>query len=221
MPTVLITGANRGIGLEFATQYADAGWDVIGTARNPDKADDLKAIDNVTVMRLSVANPHSVDNFFDDLDDRKIDLFISNAGSYGSRDLDKDSWIETLEVNSIAPVILAMQLAKNMADSDVKKMVAVSSQMGSIADNSSGGSIIYRSSKAALNAAWKSLSIDFHDKNIAMLLLHPGWVQTDMGGENAKIDTHTSVNGMMQMIENLTLDTSGEFRVYDGSEMAW
>ena len=221
MPTVLITGANRGIGLQFATDYAAQGWDVIGTARNPDKADDLKAIANVTVRRLSVANPHSIDNFFDELDGRQIDLFISNAGVYGSRDLDKDSWIETLEVNTIAPTVLATRLVKNMADSEIKKMAVLSSQMGSIADNDSGGSIIYRSSKAALNAAWKSLSIDFRDKGIAMVMLHPGWVQTDMGGENAKIDTETSVSGMMQVIEALTLDQSGTFQVYDGSEMPW
>ncbi len=221
MPTVLITGANRGIGLQFAQDYAAAGWDVIGTSRNPDRADDLGAISEATVMRLSVANPHSVDNFFEELGDRQVDLFISNAGSYGSRDLDKDSWIETLEINTIAPTIMAVELKKNMAHSDVKKMVVLSSQMGSISDNGSGGSIIYRSSKAAVNAAWKSLSIDFRDEGIAIGILHPGWVKTDMGGENALIDTETSVAGMMQVIENLSLDNSGEFRVYDGSELGW
>ncbi len=221
MPTVLITGANRGIGLQFAKDYAAAGWDVIGTSRNPDKAGDLKAIKGAAVMRLSAANPHSVDNFFEELGDRQIDLFVSNAGSYGSRDLDKDSWIETLEINTIAPTILATELKKNMEGSDIKKMVVLSSQMGSISDNDSGGSIIYRSSKAAVNAAWKSLSIDLKDDGIAVLMLHPGWVQTDMGGENATIDTETSVAGMMQVIENLSLATTGEFRVYDGSEMPW
>ncbi len=221
MPTVLITGANRGIGLQFAKDYAAAGWDVIGTSRNPDRADDLRAINGATVMRLSVANPHSVDNFFDELGDRQVDLFISNAGSYGSRDLDKDSWIETLEINTIAPTIMATELKKNMAGSDVKKMVVLSSQMGSISDNQSGGSIIYRSSKAAVNAAWKSLSIDFRDEGIAIGILHPGWVKTEMGGENALIDTETSVAGMMQVIENLSLENSGEFRVYDGSTLGW
>ena len=221
MPTVLITGANRGIGLQFATDYAAAGWDVIGTSRNPDKANDLKSIDGATVMRLSVANPHSVDNFFDELGKQQIDLFISNAGSYGSRDMDKDSWIETLEVNTIAPTDLAMRLRKNMENSEVKKMVVLSSQMGSISDNDSGGSIIYRSSKAAVNAAWKSLSIDFKDDGIAIGILHPGWVKTEMGGENALIDTETSVSGMMQVIENLSMENTGEFRVYDGSELSW
>ncbi|WP_164116310.1 SDR family oxidoreductase [Sphingorhabdus sp. Alg239-R122] len=221
MPTVLITGANRGIGLQFARDYAAAGWDVIGTSRNPDRADDLRAISGATVMRLSVANPHSVDNFFDELGDRQVDLFISNAGSYGSRDLDKDSWIETLEINTIAPTVMATQLKKNMEQSDVKKMVVLSSQMGSVSDNQSGGSIIYRSSKAAVNAAWKSLSIDFRDDGIAIGILHPGWVKTEMGGENALINTETSVAGMMQVIENLSLENSGEFRVYDGSKMGW
>ncbi len=221
MATVLITGANRGIGLQFAKDYAEAGWQVIGTSRNPDKASDLKSIEGAEVMRLSVANPHSVDNFFEELGERQIDLFISNAGSYGSRDLDKDSWIETLEVNTIAPTELAVRLKKNMENSEIKKMVVLSSQMGSMSDNDSGGSIIYRSSKAAVNAAWKSLSIDFRDDGIAIGILHPGWVQTDMGGENAKIDTETSVRGMMDVIENLNMENSGEFRVYDGSEMAW
>lgn len=220
MPTILITGANRGIGLELARQYAADGWSVIATARQPSEADELAALDVETIM-LDVADPTSVDAFIEKIGDRAIDVFLNNAGVYGSRELDREAWLETFAVNSIAPTLLAERLRPNVRKSDLKKMVVVTSKMGSIADNESGGSIVYRSSKAAVNAAWKSLAIDYRDDGIAVLMLHPGWVQTDMGGPNALIDTRESVAGMRKVIDRLSPETSGEFRAYDGAEIGW
>ena len=221
MPNVLITGANRGIGLEFAKQYAGDGWEVIGTARDPGDADELNGLDGVEVKPLDVADPFSVVTFMDGLGSRPVDLFLNNAGIYGGDGLDPDDWLNTFAINSIAPTLLATRLRANVATSDLKKMAVLTSKMGSMTDNESGGAIVYRSSKAAVNAAWKSLSIDFADDGIAMVMLHPGWVQTDMGGENAAIDTETSVTGLRKVIDGLSAKNSGRFVGYDGEEIGW
>lgn len=221
MPTVLVTGANRGLGLEFARQYAADGWDVVATARRPGEAKELGEIEGVDVMTLDVADKGSIGFFVDALGDRPIDLFISNAGVYGSRDLDRQAWLDTFAVNAIAPTLLATRLKPNVARSDQKKMAVITSKMGSIADNTSGGSIVYRSSKAAVNAAWKSLAIDFRGDGIAVALLHPGWVQTDMGGPDALIDPPTSIAGMREVLDTLSIETSGRFVAYDGEEIGW
>ncbi|NNC73571.1 MAG: SDR family oxidoreductase [Sphingomonadaceae bacterium] len=221
MPTLLVTGANRGLGLEFASQYSADGWTVIGTAREPDKATELGALDNCATMQLDVADADSVDSFMNALGDRPLDLFISNAGTYGSREVDRGDWRKTLEVNTIAPTMLALRLKPNVMASERKKMAVLTSKMGSMTDNGSGGAIIYRSSKAAVNAAWKSLAIDFEDDGIAVVMLHPGWVQTDMGGPNALIDTKTSVSGMREVIGDLDLNSSGRFLAYDSAEIGW
>lgn len=220
MPTLLVTGANRGIGLELVRQYSDDGWDVIATAREPDKADELQAT-GCEVETLDVADEASVDAFLERLGDRPLDLFINNAGVGGGLDLTRETWLHTLEVNSVAPALLAQALKPNVAASQQKKMVVITSRMGSIADNESGGFWVYRSSKAAVNAAWKSIALDFRGDGIAVAMLHPGWVRTDMGGPNARIDTETSVTGMRKVIDDLSLDNSGEFRAYDGAEIGW
>ena len=221
MPTILVTGANRGIGLEFAKHYAADGWSVIGTAREPDAAEELKAIGAVEILQLDVADADSVDAFADALGDRPVDLFINNAGVYGSNDLDRDDWLKTLEINTIAPTLLAERLKPNVAASDQKKMAVISSMMGSIGDGNGSNAIIYRSSKAAVNAAWKALSNRYRDDGIAIAILHPGWVQTDMGGPNAAIDTETSVTGMRAVLDSLSLQSTGRFTAYDGSQLPW
>lgn len=220
MPTLLVTGANRGIGLELARQYAAEGWAVIATAREPGEADDLEAT-GCEIEALDVADEASVDAFLERLGDRPIDLFINNAGVGGGMDLSRETWLHTLEVNSVAPALLAQALKPNVAASQQKKMVVITSRMGSIGDNDSGGFWIYRSSKAAVNAAWKSIALDFRGDAIAVAMLHPGWVRTDMGGPNAQIDTETSVAGMRKVIDGLSVENSGEFRAYDGSEIGW
>jgi NAD(P)-dependent dehydrogenase (short-subunit alcohol dehydrogenase family) len=220
MSTVLITGANRGIGLEFARAYAADGWDVIATARRPDEATELNRL-QVQVLSLDAADPASIAALARQLRDRPIDVMIANAGVMGPTKLDPEGWTQTLVTNSIGPTLLAAALKANVTASSERKMVAITSQMGSIADNGSGGYIAYRSSKAALNAAWKSLSIDWRDSGIALAMLHPGWVQTDMGGPNAAIDVRTSVDGMRRVIAGLTAERSGAFLTFDGRELPW
>jgi NAD(P)-dependent dehydrogenase (short-subunit alcohol dehydrogenase family) len=175
----------------------------------------------VQVLSLDAADPASIAALARQLRDRPIDVMIANAGVMGPTKLDPEGWTQTLVTNSIGPTLLAAALKANVTASSERKMVAITSQMGSIADNGSGGYIAYRSSKAALNAAWKSLSIDWRDSGIALAMLHPGWVQTDMGGPNAAIDVRTSVDGMRRVIAGLTAERSGAFLTFDGRELPW
>ena len=219
--TVLITGGSRGIGAELVQQYAADGWDVIATARSDSDLKELDAMDNVTAMELDVAKPDSVAAFIDGVGDRPIDVFLNSAGVYGPRTPERDGWMDVLEINVVAPTLLAEKLKPNVAASEKKVMAVVTSRMGSIGDNGGGGSIPYRSSKAAVNAAWKSLSIDWKDDGIAVVMLHPGWVKTDMGGDNAQIDTKTSVDGLRDRIAETDLSNSGRFVAYDGATIEW
>lgn len=221
MGTVLITGANRGIGLEMAKQYADNGWNVIGTARDTEKATDLNAISNVKTMQLDAADDSSVDSFTRALGDQPIDIYINNAGIYGPQEFDRDGWLELMNVNVVAPVKLANALKDNVAKSSDKKMVVISSQVGSIAENESGDMMYYRSSKAAVNQAWKSLANQWKDDGLTLTMLHPGWVQTDMGGPHADLTPQESVSGMRQVIDNLGPDKTGTFHDYSGREIPW
>ncbi len=221
MPTILITGANRGIGLEFAKQYAADGWEVIGTARQPGEADELNALENCETMQLDVADTESFGKFMSTFGARSLDLFVHNAGIYGSRALDRETWLETLEINTVAPTLLAERIKPNIMAGGQKKMAVLSSRMGSIGESDAGHAIIYRSSKAGLNAAWKALSNDYRKDGIAVAILHPGWVQTDMGGENATLQPETSVTGMRKVLDGLTVEKTGQFTSYDGTNIAW
>ncbi|WP_343344949.1 SDR family oxidoreductase [Sphingomicrobium sp. XHP0239] len=221
MPTILITGASRGIGRELAEQYSRDGWDVIATARDQLDIADLNKLDNVRAHRLDVKDAGEVDRFVDELGDQTIDVFLNNAGIYGPREVERDGWLDVLEINAVAPTILAQRLKDRVAGSEQKKMAVVTSKMGSIADNGSGGSIPYRSSKAAVNAAWKSLANDMKSDGISVVMLHPGWVKTDMGGENANIDTQTSATGLRQRIDETSVDNTGRFVAYDGADIPW
>lgn len=223
MPAVLVTGANRGLGLEFARQYAADGWAVITTARDPNQAEALRAIDGVRIEALDMTDRAAVAHFGARVADTQLDVFIANAGVMGGRSaIDRDyaeAWIETLAVNAVAPVLLAYALKDRITHGG--KAVAITSKMGSIADNSSGGAYAYRSSKAALNAAWRSLSLDWEGDGIAAAVLHPGWVRTRMGGPNGLIDPEESVAGMRRVIAGLTLEESGGFFNYDGAPIPW
>ena len=218
MPSVLITGANRGIGLEFARQYSADGWDVVATVRQSSPELDVLG---VRVERLDMRDLDAVASFGEWLD--SLDLLIANAGTYGPRSprsaAEGEEWLETFAVNTVAPYLLAQSVLPLVARSG-GKLVAITSKMGSIADNRSGGYIAYRSSKTALNSAWRSLAIDNRDKVVAAVL-HPGWVQTRMGGESAPLEPEESVAGMRRVIEDLGPDQSGRFFSYDGSEIPW
>jgi NAD(P)-dependent dehydrogenase (short-subunit alcohol dehydrogenase family) len=231
MPTVLITGANRGLGLEFCRQYADKAWDVMACCRNPAQASELNALSqrygNIQVEVLDVAHFDQIDALSKKLSGISIDLLINNAGVYddnrnnGFGRLDYQAWSHSLLINAQAPMKMAEAFFPHVKLGDKKLIVNISSLMGGLADNNSGGSIFYRSSKAALNASMLSLSIDLKGQGIGVLIFHPGWVQTDMGGANALIDSKTSVGGMCAVIENFTLAQSGAFVKYDGNAMPW
>jgi NAD(P)-dependent dehydrogenase (short-subunit alcohol dehydrogenase family) len=230
MATILITGTNRGIGLEFTKQYLARGDRVIATCRDIEAADALKKLrndhDKLEVRQLDVSSAESILEFVQQLVDTPIDIFINNAGVYGPRnakfgEVDGQLWASVLQVNSIAPLMLSQLLMPNLRQGKDKKMVYLTSKMGSIDDNSGGGSYIYRSSKTALNSVVKSLSIDLAGEGFSAAVLHPGWVLTDMGGQNALIDTKTSVTGMLQVVDDLDPQSSGSFFNYDGSIIAW
>ncbi|HEY3300973.1 MAG TPA: SDR family oxidoreductase [Methylophilaceae bacterium] len=228
-PTVLITGANRGIGLEFAQQYAADGWQVLACCREPSSAKALSTLatqfaDKITVYALDVEDFSQIEALAETLAGHAIDVLINNAGVFPHSefgDLDADAWALAFKINSIAPLKMAEAFTSHVARSELKKIVTLSSKMGSMDDNTSGGSYIYRSSKAAVNMVMKSLSIDLKPYGIACGVLHPGWVQTDMGGPNGLINTQQSVSGLRQVIEQLSLENAGRFIAFDGKEIAW
>ena len=216
MPTILITGANRGIGLEFARQYCHGGWNVIATVREP--TDELGSL-CTQVETLDMLDLEAVAGFGERVD--ALDLLIANAGTYGPRSVtgaeDAQGWSDTFSVNTIAPFLLAQAVLPQIRTSG-GKLVAISTRMGSIEDNDSGGFIAYRSAKAALNMAWRSLAID---SGVTCAVLHPGWVKTRMGGASAPLEADASVAGMRQVIDALTPAQSGGFFGYDGSPIPW
>jgi len=224
MPCVLVTGANRGLGLEFARQYAADGWQVIATCRRPAEASQLAAL-GVEVLPLDVSDWSQIAALGDDLMARPIDLLINNAGVYGDQQslgvIEPESWMRTLATNTVAPVLLTQTLLPNLLAGRGQKVAFVSSVMASIADNTSGDFYAYRSSKAGLNAAVRSLSIDLKALGLTTVLLHPGWVQTDMGGASAPLTPPESVRGMRRVIETLAFKNSGAFLDYSGKVQPW
>ncbi|MFZ5609284.1 MAG: SDR family oxidoreductase [Pseudomonadota bacterium] len=226
MPTLLITGANRGIGLELARQYAAEGWRVHATCRAPEKAQDLKALaGTVSVHRLDVTAEDAVRALAAHLEEEAIDLLINNAGVLAPQQdlmhLGLDIWRHELAVNSLAPFAIARAFLPQLRRGAGKTIANLTSRMGSIADNTSGGYYAYRSSKAALNAVMKSMAIDLARDGIKVCLLHPGWVQTAMGGPQALIDAQESATALRRIIARLTLKDSGRFFSHTGEELPW
>ncbi len=229
--TVFITGTSKGIGLEFAQQYSSLGYKVIATCRAPEKAQALFKLkkerpDLIEILALDVSDLSQICTVAAYLKGQAIDLLINNAGSYGRFDsvlgnIDEQSWQDTFKVNCIAPIKIIEALLNNVVISDEKKIISITSKMGSMDDNHSGGSYVYRSSKAGLNAAMKSVAVDLQEYGIQVAVLHPGWVKTDMGGPSAEISCETSVSAMRKVISNLSLETSGQFFEYDGSIIPW
>lgn len=227
MATVLITGANRGIGLEFVRQYAADGWRVIAACRAPKKAKEVEQVNgDVTLRAVDVADPDSVATFVNETAKEPIDVLINNAGVYLDRGipfgrLDYAGWVTSFQINAVGPVRIAEGLADAVAGSERKAMVFISTQMASIAENTAGGAFAYRATKAALNAAVKSMSLDLKSRGVACLLLHPGWVRTDMGGKNATLDVRDSVHGMRRVIEGFDIGQTGSFLRYNGEPVPW
>ena len=230
MATVLITGTNRGIGLEFVKQFLAREDTVLATCRDMGSATELRQLKNDTsklhIFELDVSSQKSIEDLTLQLAGHAIDIFINNAGVYGPRDstfgkVSANEWAKVLQVNAKAPMILTQLLIDNLRDGSDKKLLYITSKMGSIDDNKGGGSYVYRSSKAALNAVVKSISVDLRDSGFSVAVLHPGWVQTDMGGPNALIDVTTSVSKMIDVIDNLNFHNSGSFFNYDGGIIPW
>lgn len=225
MPTVLVTGAGRGLGLELAKQYAADGWRVIATVRDPKKAGALQALgDAVAVHRLDVRDFKATAELGRELAREAIDVVIANAGISPGHNvsiaaIDEDAWLDTFAVNSVAPMALAGAFLPALKRGSEKKLIAISSRMGSIGENTAGGSYPYRASKAALNAAWHSLANDHRE--VIAVVLHPGWVRTDMGGSGAPVGPKESIAGMRRVIAKLKPSDSGRFFDFEGKELPW
>lgn len=231
MPSVLITGANRGLGLELARQYAERGWRVLACCREPAAAATLRGLlpagGRLSVHRLDLSDFASIDALATELFGLPIDVLWNNAGIYGDAQgtgfgaLDYAAWKQSFQVNTLAPVKMAEAFMPHLLDGEQKRIVAMSSKMGSIGDNQRGGNLLYRSSKAALNAAMKSLAIDLAPQGVTVLILHPGWVRTDMGGAHASLLPATSVTGLIGVVERCSRQDSGRFLDYLGRELPW
>ncbi|MBI4968548.1 MAG: SDR family oxidoreductase [Rhodospirillales bacterium] len=222
--TVFITGAGKGLGLEFARQYAQAGWRVIATCRAPDKSSELQAL-GVETHPLDVADFDAVSALAKTLRGTPIDLLLSNAAQFGEAQdfgqVDMEDWATVLRVDVMAPLALAQSFVDHVAQSPGRVMAFLSSRMGSIADNGSGGFYIYRTAKTALNMLVKNLAVDLEPRGIVAVALHPGWVKTDMGGPNAPLEPPVSVAGLRTVLSRITDRDTGKFYGYDGVEIPW
>ena len=220
----MITGANRGLGLEFARQFYNEECRIIATCRNPKDANELNAIGDIDVHSLDVTEDKSVAILADKLRGENIDILINNAGVIGQRDgfgkLDYDIWAETMDTNVFGPMRVAEAFRDNVMNSKKKQMIFITSRMGSITE-AVPNAYVYRSSKAALNMAVKCLSAELGEQGLIAVLFHPGHVQTDMGGQAAPVTPQKSIEGMKNQIVALTRDDNGRFLSYDGRQIPW
>ena len=232
MASVLITGSNRGLGLEWVRQYAAEGWRVYATCRHPSGAQELQKLatreKNIRLYRLDVTKPEEVNALAVDLMKESIDVLVNNAGIYlekfknvGLSRLQYQNWEYSFRVNTLGAVRVTEALEEHVARSEKRLVVVISTHMASIADIASPGAYYYRSTKAALNAAMQGLAHELKPKGVAVLLLHPGWVRTRMGGEETALLPPESVRGMRTVVEHFSLEDSGRFFRYDGIEMPW
>jgi NAD(P)-dependent dehydrogenase (short-subunit alcohol dehydrogenase family) len=228
METIIITGANRGIGLALTRQYLATDRAVIATCRNPDSASELQALTSnphLKIQQLDVTDLVSVDEFSASLKDQTVDVLINNAGVTGGshqtlKDMDAGNWLDTFETNTVAPFRLSTLLLKNLQPAERPRIVSVSSYMGSIS-RPGNGSYIYRSSKAALNKVMQVMACDLEADGIIVCPVHPGWVRTDMGGSKADLSVEQSAGGLIDLIDKLSQDQSGRFWNWDGEELPW
>jgi NAD(P)-dependent dehydrogenase (short-subunit alcohol dehydrogenase family) len=230
MPTVLVTGASRGLGRELARQYAAEGWTVHAACRRPKEADLSGGA--LHVHELDVARLEAIDALARSLRGTPIDVLINNAGVFGPKpqaesdpgqvlgSIDYGRWRDILAVNTLAPVKMAEAFLEHVAASGQKKIVSLTSSMGSIAETA-GSFYAYRTSKAALNMAMASLARDLAGRGIVVAVVCPGWVKTDMGGPGAPVEIGDSVRGMRTVIAGLGPGDSGTFRRYDGAFVPW
>ena len=225
METVVITGANRGIGFALTRRFLRAGKRVVATCRNPDTLQISEDGANLDVAKLDVADGEAVSAFVSALSGEVVDVLLNNAGVIGGEpqtvdDVDYDAWREAFEVNTLAPFRLAVMLRANLQRSARPRVVTVSSQMGSL-DQKGSGSYAYRGSKAAVNKVMQALAQEFHGDGIVVCPVHPGWVRTDMGGTHAEISADDSASGLFDLIESLTMRDTGQFWTWEGKPHPW
>ena len=231
--SVLVTGANRGIGLEFCKQYLAKQFSVYACCRDPYKAYDLEKLQKsnskqISIQPLDVANDQSILELSDSLKNIPIDVLILNAGISGDKAnselglLYRDDLLNTININCISSLLIGQSLFENVKMSKRKQIVGISSLMGSITDNEQrGGRVAYRVSKTAMNAVFQEFKLKGKEFNIHTLLLHPGWVQTEMGGQNATKTIGDSVEEVMNVIDNYNNLESGGFYNYAGERLSW
>lgn len=227
----MITGASRGIGLEFVSQYNADGWRVFACCRTPGQADELAGIASqsagrVTLHQLDVDDGASVAALKFELGDQPMDVLLNNAGIIGQRDsgrggVDYEAWQDCIVTNVFGPMRVSEVFADNVAASKQKKLITISSKMGSIGETQATNSIVYRSSKAAVNMVMKVLANDLGAQGVIVTSFHPGWVRTDMGGSAADISAEQSAGGIRQVIAGLGDADNGGFRNYDGTVIQW
>ena len=230
MINVLITGANRGLGLGFVKKYLEKNANVLCTTRDISGSKELlkckeRYRNNIEIFELDLLKENGAETLANQLNGMPIDILINNAGVGSSNQhfeaVSSKPWLEVLKVNLIAPLIITQSLIENVKKSSSKKIYFLSSQLGSIGDNTSGGMYVYRSSKTGLNQVVKSLSVDLKPKGITVVSLHPGWVKTDMGGPNAPVSIDKSIEGMTKVIDRTDIKDTGRFLNYDGTELPW
>lgn len=230
MATVFITGANRGLGLEFVKQYAQQGHNVIACARNLSQATELSQLatlhTNIQLHELNVMDEDQITELTTVFKDRPIDVLIHNAGVGGFQceslgAMDQKGWLDVLTVNTVSPMLITQALLTNILAGKAKTIIGLTSILASIDDNRSGGRYSYRASKAALNQVIKSLACELSKDGVKAAVIHPGWVKTEMGGVDGKITPAQSITGMIDVIESLQIKHSGSFFVYDGTQLPW
>jgi NAD(P)-dependent dehydrogenase (short-subunit alcohol dehydrogenase family) len=226
MPSVLVTGANRGIGLGFAKHYAKAGWQVLGCCRQPGEAAALRKLPGARVLALDVADEDSIERLAKEVSGTPIDLLINNAGIGGpvgvafgaTRQAD---WLPTLLTNTVGPYMMVERLAENVLASQQKKIVSITSGLGSIGEATSDYAPIYSISKAGLNMGSKRIAHTLGPRGAIVVVMSPGWVKTAMGGQGAPLSVDESVAGMAGVIAGLTRQDNGSFRNHDGKTLPW
>ncbi len=227
MATVMITGANRGIGLELSKRYAAAGNEVIACCREPDKAEALQNIENIRICGVTVADGDSVAALATEIGDQPIDILINNAGTPGpapeqqsALEMDFDGWADAFAVNTMAPLRMVQAFRDNLKAADRAKAITITSQMGAL-DLNWPVMYAYCSTKAAVNKVMRMISLELANDETAVALIHPGFVKTDMGGPNAEIEASESAEGIMSVIEDVTLEGTGCFMKWNGEVHAW
>jgi NAD(P)-dependent dehydrogenase (short-subunit alcohol dehydrogenase family) len=230
MSSILITGANRGIGLELTRSFARDGWRVFACCRNPAPTGELHNLatrnTNISIHQLEVTDPAQITGLAVELKSETIDILFNNAGIYGPEkqgfgDTDKDGWLETFYTNSIAPMMISEAFVELVASSKLRIIAAMGSVMGSIAENSSGNHYAYRTSKSAVHMVIKGLSCDLKERGIITVALHPGWVRTGMGGPEAPLGAEASAEGLKKVLLGLSADESGCLIDFSGDKRAW